>query len=80
MDGQKIVFTRNILNDTGDVTVNLNRLPGSRGLNGAGALAVFSFKAIKPGTALVTFTDLAARNSQNQTVSQDVPHATVTIK
>jgi len=79
-DGQKIIFTRNILNDSGDLTVNLNRVPGSAGLNGAGALAVFTFKAIKPGTALVSFTDLAARDSHNQPVSQDVPHASVTIR
>jgi len=79
-DSQKIVFTRNILNDTGDATVNLNRLPGSAGLNGAGALAVFTFRAIKPGTALVSFTDLAARDSHNQPVSEDVPHASVTVK
>jgi general secretion pathway protein D len=79
-DGQKIVFTRNILNDTGDLTVNLNRLPGSSGLNGAGALAVFTFKAIKPGTALVSFTDLAARDSHSRPVSEDVPHASVTIR
>ena len=79
-DGQKIVFARNILNDTGDVTVHLNRLPGSSGLSGAGALAVFSFKAVRPGTALVTFTDLAARDSHGQPVSQEVPHATVIVK
>ena len=79
-DGQKIIFTRNILNDTGDATVNLNRLPGYSGMNGAGALAVFSFKALKPGTALLTFTELLARNSGMQTLSGDVPHAAVTIK
>jgi general secretion pathway protein D len=79
-DGQKIIFTRNILNDTGDATVNLNRMPDSTGLNGAGALAVFTFKAIRPGTALVTFSDLTARDSHNQPVSQDVPHASVTIR
>jgi general secretion pathway protein D len=79
-DGQEIIFTRNILNDTGDATVNLFRRKGSSGLNGAGALAVFTFKAIKPGTALVTFSDLLARNSHMQPVTQDVPHATVTIK
>lgn len=79
-DGQKIIFTRNILNDTGDATVNLNRLPGSTGLNGAGTLAVFTFKAMKQGTALVTFTDLAARDSQGRPLSQDQPHAAVTIK
>ncbi len=79
-DGQKIIFTRNILNDTGDATVNLNRMPDSTGLNGTGALAVFTFKAIRPGTALVTFSDLTARDSHNQPVSQDVPHARVTIR
>ena len=79
-DGQKIIFTRNILNDTGDATVNLNRLPGYSGMNGAGALAVFSFKALKLGTALLTFTELLARNSGMQTLSGDVPHAAVTIK
>jgi general secretion pathway protein D len=79
-DGQKIIFTRNILNDTGDATANLNRLPGSQGLNGAGALAVFSFRALKPGTALVTFTDLAARDSQGRPAAQDVPHGSVNIK
>jgi len=79
-DGQKIIFTRNILNDSGDATVNLNRMPDSTGLNGAGALAVFTFKAIRPGTALVTFSDLGARDSHSQPVSQDVPHASVTIR
>jgi hypothetical protein len=49
-------------------------------MNGTGALAVFTFKAIKPGTALVSFTDLAARDSHNQPITQDVPHASVTIR
>ncbi|HXN49950.1 MAG TPA: cohesin domain-containing protein [Bryobacteraceae bacterium] len=79
-DSQKIIFTRNILNDTGDATVHLNRMPDSTGLNGTGALAVFTFKAIKPGAALVTFSDLAARDSHNQPVSEDVPRARVTIR
>lgn len=79
-DGQKIIFTRNILNDTGDATVNLNRLPGSPGLTGAGTLAVLTFQAVKPGRAMVTFSDLGARDSRMQPVSQDVPHAEITIK
>jgi general secretion pathway protein D len=79
-DGQKIIFTRNILNDTGDATVNLNRLPGSPGMTGAGTLALFTFQAVKPGKAIVTFSDLSARDSRMQPVSQDVPHAEITIK
>jgi len=79
-DGQKVIFTRNILNDTGDATVNLNRLPGTGGVNGSGTLAVLTFQAIKAGTANVTFSDLAARNSQSQAVTTDVPHAEITVK
>jgi general secretion pathway protein D len=79
-DGQKIIFTRNILNDTGDATVNLNRLPGTAGVSGTGTLATFTFTAVKPGTALITFSDLVARNPQMQAISQDVPHAAITIK
>jgi general secretion pathway protein D len=79
-DGQKVIFTRNILNDSGDATVNLNRLPGTSGVSGSGTLAVFTFQAVKAGNAMVTFSELGARNSQMQPVSQDVPHAAVAIK
>jgi general secretion pathway protein D len=79
-DGQRIIFTRNILNDTGDATVNLNRLPGSPGVTGTGTLAVLTFQAVKPGRAMVTFSDLGVRDSRMQPVSQDVPHAEITVK
>ena len=79
-DGQKIVFTRNILNDSGDATVNLNRLPGTSGVSGSGTLAVLTFQAAKAGNAVVTFSELGAKNSQMQPASPDVPHAAVTIK
>ncbi len=79
-DGGKIIFTRNILNDSGDATVNLTRLPGSPGVNGSGTLVVFTFEAVKPGTTVVTFSDLGARNSQMQPVSSQMPHAEITIK
>jgi general secretion pathway protein D len=79
-DGQNTIFTRNILNESGDVTVNLNRPPDTGGVSGSGSLAVFTFQAVKPGQALVTFIDLAARDSKGQPVSQDMPRATVDIK
>jgi hypothetical protein len=79
-DGQKIIFTRNILNDSGDATVSLNRLPGSSGVNGSGGLAVFTFQAVKPGSTVVTFSELGARNSQGQPVSKDMPQASITIR
>jgi general secretion pathway protein D len=79
-DGQKVIFTRNILNDAGDATVNLNRLPGAGGVNGSGTLAVFTFQAIKPGATVVTFSELGARNSAMQPVTTDLPHAGVMIQ
>jgi hypothetical protein len=61
-DGQKVIFTRNILNDTGDATVNLNRMPGTGGVSGSGTLVVYTFQALRPGNATVTFSDLTPRN------------------
>jgi general secretion pathway protein D len=78
--GQQVIFTRNILNESGDATVNLNRMPDSGGVSGSGVLAVFTFQAIKPGSAMITFAELGARNSQGQPVSQDMPQATIAIK
>ena len=80
-DGQKVIFTRNILNDTGDATVNLNRQPGTGGVNGSGALVVFTFQAAsQPGKAVVTFSELGAKNSQSQPVTFDLPHAAIEIR
>jgi general secretion pathway protein D len=80
-DGQKVIFTQNILNDTGDATVNLSRLPGTGGVNGSGTLVSFTFQAAaKPGKAVVTFSELGARNSQSQPASPDIPQAAIAIR
>jgi general secretion pathway protein D len=79
-DGQTPIFTRNILNETGDATVNLNRTPGATGVSGSGTLATFLFKALKPGTTAVTFSEIGARNSQMQPLGAAIPQAAVTIK
>ncbi len=79
-DKQKVIFTRNILNDTGDATVNLSRPPGTGGVSGSGALVVFTFQAARPGKAVVTFSELGARNSQSQPVSSDMPQAAIAIR
>jgi general secretion pathway protein D len=79
-DGQKIIFTRNILNDTGDATVNLNRMPGTGGVSGSGTLVTFTFQAIKQGNATVTFTDLTPRNSHLEPIQASIPQAIVSVK
>jgi general secretion pathway protein D len=79
-DGQKAIFTRNILNDTGDATVNLNRMPDAGGISGSGVLASFTFQAIAPGTSMVTFSELTARNSKLLPIQAAIPQASVLIK
>jgi general secretion pathway protein D len=79
-DGKTILFTRNILNNTGDATVELRRMPDTGGINGTGGLAVFTFQAVKPGTALVSFSEVGAWDSQKRAISKDSPQASITVK
>ncbi len=79
-DGKQVVFTRNILNDTGDASVNLNRMPGVGGVSGSGPLAVLSFEVIGRGVATVTFPDLTLRDSQLQVVAAEPPQVVVTVQ
>jgi general secretion pathway protein D len=79
-DGKTILFTRNILNNTGDATVELRRMPDTGGISGSGGLAVFTFQALKPGTAVVSFSEVGAWNSSKQAISQDSPQASITVK
>jgi general secretion pathway protein D len=79
-DGKQIVFTRNILNDTGDAVVNLNRMPGAGGISGSGPLAVLVFQAIGRGAASVSFPGLTLRDYRLETIPVEAPQLTVTIK
>ncbi len=79
-DGKQVNFTRNIMNDTGDAVVNLNRMPGSGGISGSGTLAVLTFEAVGRGTTTVTFPGLLLRNYQLQPVPVEPPQLSVTIK
>ena len=47
-DGQQPVFTKNIMNDTGTATIQLNRQPGTPGVNGGGVLVTLNFQADRP--------------------------------
>jgi general secretion pathway protein D len=79
-DGQNIIFTRNIQNDVGEVTVNLNRLPGSGGISGGGALVTLVFQAAGPGASKVFVSEAPLRNSQLQPIVLPAPETTITVK
>ena len=79
-DGQNVIFTRNIQNDLGEVSINLNRLPGSGGVSGNGQLVNLVFQAAAPGTAKVTVGEAPLRNSQLQQLNVTPPETTITVK
>jgi general secretion pathway protein D len=79
-DGQEVIFTKNILNDTGEATINLNRKPNQGGVTGSGTLITLNFQAVGRGATTVVVPDLALRSAQNALISQSSPQVTVTVK
>lgn len=79
-DGQKINFSENTLNDTGDATVVLNRLPGTGGISGSGALVNLTFQAVGRGTSTVTVSDLTLVNSTSKPISVAAPLLSVVVQ
>jgi len=79
-DGQVPVFTKNIQNDAGLATINLNRLPGSAGSSGSGVLVTLVFQAVGPGAANIRVPNLNVRDSQGLVVASGVPAMTINVK
>ncbi len=79
-DGQQIIFTRNILNDSGDAAIILNRLPGAGGISGAGTLVTLTFQAVAQGATQVTIPDLTIRNSRMQALPVTAPALQVSVE
>ena len=79
-DGQRVTFTENTLNDSGEATVNLNRPPGSPGISGSGALVSFTFLAVGKGSANVQVVESNFKNSQMQAISAAGPQVQVEIR
>ena len=69
-----------ILNDSGDATVNLNRLPGSAGVSGTGVAVTLTFQAIGRGATTVSIPQFAPRNSKSQTLFTATPLLVVNVK
>jgi general secretion pathway protein D len=79
-DGREVIFTRNILNDTGDATIQLSRLPGTGGISGSGTLVTLVFQTVARGTTAVALPELAWRNSRGEIVWSGSPQVNVNIK
>jgi general secretion pathway protein D len=79
-DGQKINFTENTMNDTGDAVITLNRLPGTGGVSGSGQLVTLTFQAVGKGSTSVTIVDAGLRNMQLQPVAVTPPALNVIVQ
>jgi general secretion pathway protein D len=72
--------SKNILNDTGEASVTLSRVPGAGGVSGGGALVTFVFQAMAKGTTTVSFTDFALRDSKLQQIPAATQPLTITVR
>ncbi len=79
-DGQQPAFTKNIMNDNGTATVQLNRRPGTPGVNGSGALITLQFQAVGRGPTVVTIPQISVRNSHGQPVAGGSAQLTVNVQ
>ncbi|HXM44981.1 MAG TPA: cohesin domain-containing protein [Bryobacteraceae bacterium] len=79
-DGQQPTFTKNILNDTGEADITLNRLPGTPGVTGSGMLLTLSFTTLARGATSVSVPAFSPTNSQGQPLSNSSPLLTVTVR
>ena len=74
------VFTRNIRNDEGEVTIVYSRVSGSSGVTGSGPVVNLKFQAIAPGTAEVRVVDAGLRDMQMQPVTAEMPPLQVKVE
>jgi general secretion pathway protein D len=79
-DGQDVIFSKNVLNDTGEATINLSRFPGSGGISGSGVLLILEFEAAAPATTSVNISNISARNARQEAIPLENTQAEVTIK
>jgi general secretion pathway protein D len=79
-DGQQVTFTKNILNDTGEADITLNRLPGNGGVTGSGILVTLSFATIGRGSTSVSTPAFGPTNSQGQPILNASPLLTVNVR
>lgn len=79
-DGKIIAPSLDIRNDTGDATIEVNRVAGAAGVNGTGPLLQLTFTAVGMGTANVTVTEAGLKNSKQQPIPVQTPSVSVQVQ
>ncbi len=79
-DGKIIAPSLDIRNDTGDASIEVNRLAGSSGVSGNGPLLQFTFTAVGKGTTNVSITEAALKNSKQQPITLQAAPVSVVVQ
>jgi general secretion pathway protein D len=79
-DGKIIAPSLDIRNDTGDASMDVNRVAGAGGVSGSGPLLQFTFTAVGKGTTDVKITEAALKNSNQQPITLQAPVVSVVVQ
>ena len=79
-DGKIIAPSLDIRNDTGDASIEVNRVAGAGGVSGNGPLLQFTFTAVGKGIATVSVTQAGLKTSNQQPIALGAPQVTVTVQ
>jgi len=79
-DGKIVAPSLDIRNDTGDASIEVNRLAGVSGVSGTGPLLQFTFTAVGKGTSTVTVTEAGLKNSKQQPIMVQPPSVSVVVQ
>ena len=79
-DGKITAPSLDIRNDTGDASIDVNRVAGAGGVNGNGPLLQFTFTAVGKGITNVTITEAPLKNSSQQPITLGAPTVGVTVQ
>jgi general secretion pathway protein D len=79
-DGKIIAPSLDIRNDTGDASMDVNRVAGAGGVSGSGPLLLFTFTAVGKGTTDVKITEAPLKNSNQQPITLQPPTVSVVVQ
>lgn len=79
-DGTGTLFLARDSSGGGEIVVGLSRMGGGTGVNGSGALATFTFRAVKAGRAVFTFGSASVKDPQARNLPSSFVSATVGVE
>jgi general secretion pathway protein D len=79
-DGKVIAPSLDIRNDTGDASIDVNRIAGAGGVNGTGPLLQLTFTAVGKGNTTVSVTEAPLKNSSQQPIPVPGPSVSVVVQ